>query len=69
MINLQGQTLDEEINQNLELVSELALDAFDRSIDALTERNMQRANENIESVENFVHVRQLHVLQAKERKE
>jgi hypothetical protein len=69
VINLQGQTLDEEINQNLELVSELALDAFDRSIDALTERNMQRANENIESVENFVHVRQLHVLQAKERKE
>ncbi|MFW9990415.1 MAG: PhoU domain-containing protein [Candidatus Odinarchaeota archaeon] len=53
VIILQDQVIDGEIIQRLETVSEIALAAFDRSIEALIEGNMLKANENIESVKEF----------------
>lgn len=53
VINLENQDLNESLIGELKDASNHALAAFDRSIDALTERNIQKANDNIESIGIF----------------
>ncbi|MHA1449898.1 MAG: PhoU domain-containing protein [Candidatus Hodarchaeales archaeon] len=54
VINLAGQSLiSESLISELKDASDLALSAFDRSIDALIERSIQKANDNIESIGVF----------------